>query len=372
MKPNASRVRAACLLLLLACALPHAARGQSPQPSARKFDEFTTGAGGAQRRWWRTDYDAEAKELKARVRLYAAQLRKEGARPYVITYGPRLVGWVHSAHSVASLRAGTMQSYLTEAGFDWRQVNWVNGGSREEAATELWIVPPGAQPPCPTPTVRPEEVAHCPEVSVGGSTYVPEPSGPLRFKAHVNARDGSAVPTFSWSVSAGRIVGGQGTDAIEVELPPGASDDVVAKVELHGYSLECPVASSAAYAKTTVGVSNFKFDEFGDIRSGDTKARLDNFAIHLQEDPTLLGYMVVYGGRHGPRGQAARRTAWLRDYIVNARGIDPARIITVEGGFRDELSAELWLSARGAPAPPVTPTVDEDYVRPKGDVRRRP
>ena len=371
MNPNASQVRAACLLLLLACTSTHTARGQSRQPSARKFDEFTTGAGGAFARWGR-NYEAEEKELKARVRLYAAQLRKEGARPYAITYGPRVVDYEYNDRSVAGLRASTLWPYLTEAGFDWQHINWVDGGFREYAVTEFWIVPPSAQPPCPSPNVRPDEVAYCPRVEVESTAFIPRPSGPVRFKAKVYVNSSKVSPTFSWSVSAGRIVGGQGTDTIEVELPPEASGGVVAKVELQGYSLECPVRSSAAYSKTTVGVTHFKLDEFGDIRSGDTKARLDYLAVTLQEDPTLQAYFVVYGGRTGPRGQAARRAAQLKDYIVNTRGIEPARIFTVEGGSRDELSAELWLSPQGAPAPPVTPTLDEGYVRPKGDVRRRP
>jgi len=144
---------------------------------------------------------------------------------------------------------------------------------------------------------------------------------------------------------------------------------VVAKVEAHGYSLECPVESSVANAKTAVGVSHFKLDEFGDIRVGDTKARLDNLAIELQNDPTLQAHLVVYGGRTGPRGQAARRALQMKNYLVDSRGIDPARVITIEGGFRDELSGELWLSPLGTPAPPARPTIDGGYVRPKEAVR---
>ena len=364
MKPTASRISAACLLLLLACAFTQTARGQSRQPSARKFDELTYPL-------WPTGDEAE-KAMRTRIRLYVAQLRSEGARPYAIAYGPRVVDYSYSDSSVANKNAGALWPYLTGAGFDGQQINWVNGGFREYATTELWVVPPGATPPCPTPTVRPEDVAYCPRVSVRGGTYVPRPSGPLSFRADLSVNVRKVSPTFSWSVSQGRVVEGQGTEKIAVELPEGARGEVVARVEVHGFSLECPVEGTAAYAKTTVGVTHFKLDEFGDIRSGDTKARLDNLAVTMQEDPTMQAYFVVYGGRTGPRGQAARRAASLKDYITNTRGIDPARIFTVEGGFRDELSAELWLSPQGAPAPPARPTVDEDYVRPKGDVRRRP
>lgn len=371
-RPSASRIFAACLLVILACAPPPSARGRSRRPAARKFDEFTTGKGGARQRWWYRDDEAERKELKERFRLYAAQLRREGARPYAITYGPRVVAWESYNRSVAGLRAGELWEYLTPAGFEWNQINWVNGGFREEASTELWVVPPGAQPPCPTPTVRPEDVAYCPYVYVKGATYVPAPSGPVRFEASVSSNDKNIKPTFSWSVSKGLIVGGQGTDAIEVEPPRGESGEVVAKVEVHGYSLECPADSSAAYAKTTVGATHFKLDEFGDINSEDTMARLDRLAVELQNDPTLQAHVVVYGGRLGPRGQAGLRAEWLKNYMVRTRGLDPARFSVVVGGFRDELSGELWLSLRGAPAPPPRSTIDEGYVRRKGGARRRP
>jgi hypothetical protein len=370
MKPPASRIFAACLLLF-ACVLPHAALGQSPRPSARKFDEFTTDGDGALNHRW-GDAEAGRKELAARLSRYAAQLRKEGARPYAITYGPRVVEWHHSDRSVAGGNASELWPHLTGAGFDWRHLNWVNGGFREQATTELWVVPPGAQPPCPTPTVRPEDVAYCPSVWLRGSTYVPRPSGPLSFKATANVNAGKVSPTFAWSVSGGRIVGGQGTDTMTVEPPPGASGEVVARVELQGYSLECPVGALAANWRTTIGVTHFKLDEFGDIRQGDTKARLDNLAIELQINPTLQAHLVVYGGRNGPRGQMTRRALQLKTYLTETRAVEAARVFTVEGGFREELSGELWLSPPGSPAPPVSPTVDEGYVTPKRDVRRKP
>ena len=369
MKTTLSSIFAACLLV--AGAWPPPARGQAPQPAARKFDEFTEGF--PRPRWYSSSYaEIEDKRLKERFRLYAAQLRKEGARPYAITYGPRVVEWEIYNRSVAGSRAADLWEYLTPLGFDWQQINWVNGGFREQAATELWVVPPGAQPPCPTPTVRPEEVAYCPQVYAGGNVYVPAPSGPLSFKARLYVNNSRVMPTFAWQVSQGRIVEGQGTDEIAVELPAGASGLVVARVEVHGFSLECPAESSAAFAKTTVGVSHFKLDEFGDIRMGDTKARLDNFAVELQANPSLQAHLVVYGARLGPRGQAARRAAQLKNYLVQTRGMDPSRIFTVEGGFRTELSGELWLSPSGSPPPPMRPTVDEGYVTPRGDVRLKP
>jgi hypothetical protein len=356
------RIFAACIYLIINAGLTINARAQAGVPQARKFDEFTEGVGSRVLRWLR-NYEEQDKELKARIARYSRELRRVGARPYAITYGPRVVEWETYDRSIAGMRAGTLWQYFTSLRFDWRHINTVNGGFREEAATELWIVPPGAQPPCPTPTINPESVAYCPFVRVTAAPYVPRPGGPIEFKAVVQVNDKKIQPTFTWQVSQGKITGGQGTDTVAVELPADAKGEVVAKVELHGYSLECPVEATAAVSQTTVGVSHFKFDEFGDIRIGDTKARLDNLAITLQSDPTLQSHIVVYGGRGSAPDQARRRAASMKDYLMNQRGLEPERIITLDGGYRNELSGELWLSLRGASAPSVRPTIDKSYGR---------
>ena len=83
MKQTAPRIIAACLLLF-ACAPWPTARAQTRQPVARKFDEFTAGTGGANVRSWHGKDEAERKDLAERFRLYAEQLRKEGALPSVV------------------------------------------------------------------------------------------------------------------------------------------------------------------------------------------------------------------------------------------------------------------------------------------------
>ena len=359
---RSAATRKVIAFVCLAATLGGTAVAQSGAPRARKFDEFNEGIGSPEPRWLR-NYEEQRKELKRRLARYAAELRRAGARPYAITYGPRVVEWESYNRSIAGMRAGALWE-VTSLGVDWRQINWANGGFREQAATELWIVPPGAQPPCPTPSVRAEEVAHCPFVRIEGVPYQPAPGGTVRFKAAAQSNDEKIRPTFAWQVSRGRIAAGQGTDAIEVELPADAVGDVVARVEVGGYSLECPVESTGSFARTAVGLKHFLLDSFGDIPSGDTKARLDYLAHTLSQDPTLQVHFVTYGARAGPRGQADRRAAWLKDYLVLTRGMDASRILTVNGGYRDELSGEVWLSPAGSGTPPSRPTVDESFVRP--------
>ena len=91
-----------------------------------------------------------------------------------------------------------------------------------------------------------------------------------------------------------------------------------------------------------------KFDEYGNIRFNDEKARLDNYAIQLQNAPTDRATIIGYGSCEGEGLTRANRA---KDYLVNTRGIDAGRIDTVDGGCRSELKVELWLVPSGATAP---------------------
>ena len=346
------------------------------QPKARKFDEFTVGIGSREPRWFRR-YDEQDNAFKLRIARYARQLRKERARPFIIAYSPQVVEWDIYNRSIGDMRAGQAKSELSGHRFEYESINAVNGGFRETATTELWIVPPGAQPPSPIPTVRPKDVAYCPFVRVKSLPYVPKPNGPLEFKAIVESNDKTIQPTFEWKVSQGKIVSGQGTDTIAVEVPDGASGEVIAKVDVGGYSLECPITATTAISKTTVGVSHFKFDEYGAICSEDEMARLDNLAIALQNNPEFQAYVIFYGGRcyssceddyprhrsRRPRkGEAEARAARIKPYLVDSRGLEPDRIFVLNGGHRESWTAELWIVPKGAKPPTPKPTVQPEDI----------
>ena len=111
------------------------------------------------------------------------------------------------------------------------------------------------------------------------------------------------------------------------------------------------------------------FDHFGDICCEDEKARLDNFAVQLQNESNATGYIIYYGGRllkicgskrtRLPlRGEAQARAARLKPYMANAwRGFDPKRVVVIDGGYRESWEAELWIVPSGQQAPALTPTV---------------
>ena len=127
-----------------------------------------------------------------------------------------------------------------------------------------------------------------------------------------------------------------------------------------------------------------KFDSFGDTCCNDEKAHLDNFAVTLQAQPDAQGYIIFYGGRRQSypscsgrqrlqlRGESQARAARLKPYLVSSRGIDYARVIVIDGGYRESWTAELWIVPKGATPPTPSPTVQPNNIRyRKGRIKKR-
>lgn len=102
-----------------------------------------------------------------------------------------------------------------------------------------------------------------------------------------------------------------------------------------------------------------KWDEYGDVRSNDAKARLDMFATDLHTTPDAQGYIIGYGGRRCPN-TAQAQVNLARSYLVGNRGLDAARLVVINGGRRSDANTykvELWIVPRGATPPRPSPTL---------------
>lgn len=314
--------------------------GSASKP--RKFDE----------------YKYEPSVHEKRLARFVQQLKREPlAQAYIIAYSARLRRY--NDYEAAMLLQWA-RAELSHDGIRPNRIVTVDGGIREERTIELWVVPRGAPAPTPRPTAEPRDVVYCPYLSVWSDQYVLEPDSPLEFIAQLSNVDPNLKPSYTWAVSGGSIIRGQGSNSISVEAERAARGKVTATVEVGGLSPEC--SDKASYT-TVVGVSPYKFDEYGNIRIGDEKARLDHLAIHLQKEPRLRAYIISYGGRQGRRSEGQMRASRAKDYLVNARGVEEGRINTINGGYREELTLELWLSPIRGDVPVPTPTVDEKYVR---------
>src|SRR5688572_11190602 len=90
------------------------------------------------------------------------------------------------------------------------------------------------------------------------------------------------------------------------------------------------------------------FARIGNISWEHEKARLDNFAIAIQNDPQMIGYIVVFADKHGCPLDAQRRAVRARNYLVHYRGIDPNRVIWQDFCYLHEPFMQLEGQLRGA------------------------
>ena len=184
---------------------------------------------------------------------------------------------------------------------------------------------------CPTLTVT------CPSEVEDGSSAT--------FTANFTQGTPIVSETYNWTVSAGTITSGQGTSSITVDTKGTGGQTITATVEIGGVDPTCNRTASCSTPVKPKPALPRKFDEYGNIRFNDEKARLDNFAIQLQNEPTSRAAIVGYGSCDAEGMTRANRA---KDYLVNTRGIDAGRIDVIDGGCLPELKVQLWIVPQGA------------------------
>lgn len=194
--------------------------------------------------------------------------------------------------------------------------------------------------------VTPGECVACGTVKTDGPLDLVQPGEVAQLRAGTQNAAGNAL-SYQWSVSAGRIVGGQGTPFLNVDTTGLSGQSVTATVSVGGLGASCPNSDTHTFtvAKKLVPVM---IDRFTFTSMDDAKARLDLFAAQMQQTPDATAVMVVYGTC---AGAAMRQALRQQDYLVNQRGLDTAHIRLADGGCRPQMQTELWVVPNGAPLP---------------------
>ena len=269
-----------------------------------------------------------------RVQLNAAARSSDGARlRYRWTVnGGRLRGDGPNPNwDLAGAQPGVYQAVVEVD--DGRELNCV-------AFSSVSIVVIDCPPPPPPRPVCPTVEVSCPEAA--------GENAPVTFTANISGGTPGITPAFNWTISAGRIISGQGTPSIKVDTTGLAGQTVRATLDIVGFGTPCPASCAVS-----IPIMNKprKFDEYYDIARNDEKARLDNYAIQLQQEPGSQGYVIVYPSRKAGATQAQERSQRIVDYLVNTRGIDAHRVVTIMGPAREGWVVELWVVPEGAPPP---------------------
>ena len=130
------------------------------------------------------------------------------------------------------------------------------------------------------------------------------------------------------------------------------------------YDLACPTIGRDFHARTDATSYPQKFDHYGDVAFSQETKFLNYFASRLREPNTdSIGYIVVYAGQRARYCEADLRATQAKRYLVNQQGVQPDKIMIINGGYRENLMVELYVGPTGGNKPIVMPTVRPSKVR---------
>ena len=222
-----------------------------------------------------------------------------------------------------------------------------------------------APPPPPPPANRAPTVS----CEIERTTLLPGES--TRVRAIASDADGDAL-TYSWSATAGRIVGTGATVTFESTgmTPPASATIRVRVTDGRGMDAEatCPVRMNAPEARRIDAVSCVAggFPRNLARLNNVDKACLDDMATRLRNDPRSRAIVVGHAdaGERTPEVIARRRAEAVRAYLVRERGIEESRITVRSAAATKPLDTgtdaaararnrrvEIWFVPEGATAP---------------------
>ena len=216
------------------------------------------------------------------------------------------------------------------------------------------------QPP-QTNTQAVPPVISCPSLSINRPQQPVRDGTPVRLSVNLAGGDTRIAPLYVWSISAGVLYSGQGTPTIEIDSTgAGVDKEIRATLQVSGFPPECQYEATA---NITVAGPAKKVDEYGVLAEDKEKERLDAFIANVTDKEQA--YIFAYAGRTSPRGQASADIRRIRAYLLKA-GTPSDRIVTIDGGFREEIAHDLWIVPIGAESPRSSPTIKaKDIVYPK-------
>lgn len=123
----------------------------------------------------------------------------------------------------------------------------------------------------------------------------------------------------------------------ELRLSSDVTCEVMLRVQAHRICSMLLVIAASLFAGSIVAQEStpkpLKYEEFvGEANVEDIKVRLDLFSIELTKYPNAEAHVIIYRTRTQPAAVAQRHLLSVRDYLVN-RGVDPRKLVTVDGGM---------------------------------------
>lgn len=198
------------------------------------------------------------------------------------------------------------------------------------------------------------QVSPCPVINLIGPASVPEPNGSAIFSVFVlkDPKDplglykGEEELEYIWTVEKGKIIGGQGTPSITIEVDSQLSSR--ATIEVEGLPKHCQNKATEIIWADKSPEAVF-IEEFSTSAPQLDKSKLDNLIVALKDDLTTTAYIIIYADEKTSPKKLRQKEQQIRKYLLD-KNHQANRIVIVNGGKGKDL-IRLFIVPQGAQPP---------------------
>lgn len=210
-----------------------------------------------------------------------------------------------------------------------------------------------------------QENSTCATISVSSPTDLVFSNPPYTFTAKVEGVNLDKIG-YSWTLSGGKIVDGQGTPLLKVVFDD--SQSVKATVEITGLPENCPRTVSVA-TSLDIGCRlprSKKLDEFSLLPLLDYRIRLDDLFISLNNEADATGYILETFKKNTSPSVIEKR---LNGILAHARFRKfPTQRLNLYITNEDKNLTEFWIVFSGENPPGIDNAVQIDLQNYKRDL----
>lgn len=187
-----------------------------------------------------------------------------------------------------------------------------------------------------------QENLPCPEINVIAPKDVVVTGQIMTFSVSISEISKNSKLDYYWKVSAGTIIKGQKTPAIEVDTTGNSGVNVIAMVEIKGLAKNCmnTTSGSGVLAKPPNPFIH-NCDDYGKMSKDDEFARLDTSVINLLNDSNSIAII------HIESKKIKKRVTGIFNYLTKRRKIAENRLIfTIKNSEVEYARVCLWVKGQ--------------------------
>jgi hypothetical protein len=212
---------------------------------------------------------------------------------------------------------------------------------------------------CLAASAQTNQTSPCPTIFIEGGGSI-QPGENLTFKVKVENYQAKNL-AYNWTVSAGKILRGQGTPTVSVSTEKWEDVNTTATAEIKGLPEGCENEVSLTASLIIDWVTTL-LDEYGKFSLAEEKARLDKIDTEFLLKTYAQLYFVIYLTNKQELEEIKSRVLGIESYLSETRKIPKDNILFVfsEG---DAYRTEIFLVPPGAKPPDIENRIELDLQR---------